>query len=125
MAENNVNVVEGTQVPFEPDYGNMEIVPVDNDGELEEITPVQMALGTAIVGAVSIGCWELGKWAHKNFIVPLAEKIVAKAKAKSGKDKEDVIEGEFTNADDEKKGPEKDKYEKASEEIRKNGYKKK
>ena len=75
MEENYVN----TNVVDIPVEGTTEIVPVNNnDGQLEEITPLQMAAGGALFMAVGYGLGKLievvtNKWL-KPFVIGLGEK---------------------------------------------------
>ena len=97
--------VNGTEVQFVEPCENTELATINyDDGELEEITPAQMALGTAIVGGVSIALWEGGKWLWRKAIGPMCEKLGDKFKAQkeeAEKRKENkVIDGEY--AEDEK-----------------------
>ncbi len=76
---NNNNVVEGTTVPFvEPaDNSGVEIVPV-NQGEIEEITPGQMALGLGVTALVGYGIGKLGELFYNKIILPGYVKAVDK-----------------------------------------------
>ena len=117
--------MNGTQVQFVDPGENLDIIPVENDGDLEEITPAQMAVGLGLTMAVGYGIGKLGELAWRKAIGPLCSKLGRKfeeqqAKRRAAK-KEDAVEPVKGNGDS---GEEPDKYEKASEEIRKNNYKK-
>ena len=75
----NNNVTEGTTVPFveTADNGRMEIVPV-NQGDLEEITPGQMALGLGVTALVGYGIGKLGELLYNKVILPGYVKAVDK-----------------------------------------------
>lgn len=77
MENKTVNVVEGAQPQMDivPSNGSTEIVSINPNGEVEELTTGQALLGVAIIGAAGYGIGKLGELLYKKVIGPAAVKI--------------------------------------------------
>lgn len=123
IVENNV---VGTDMVPVVETG--EIVPV-NQGEVQEVTAGQAAfvLGTTML--VGYGLGKLGEFVVDKWITPgwhkLDDKLQARKRKKELEKKKDQVETSVITPE-ESEGPKeepKDKYQKATEKIRANGYK--
>ena len=124
--ESDVIVENGTVVPFDVQTQETGIVPA-NQGELQEVTAGQAALvlgGTMLVG---YGVGKLGELVFDKWIGPacgkLANKWQERKARKEAKKNKDTVEVTVIKPEEGSKEEPKDKYEKASEKIRANGYK--
>ncbi len=82
--------IEGTYVPVNdmPVEGSTEIVPVNN-GELQEITPAQMAGGLLITGLIGYGIGKLTEKVVKLFNNWLDNKLDQRAKERAAEGKKE------------------------------------
>ena len=124
--ENTINYENGTQSQsIEPSYNGGELMPVNQANE-NGCTPLEMAASIGITMAVGYGLGKLGELLFDKVIGPTSKKVAEKfdkkmaKKNKKGKpkveeDEGEVIDGEFTemendpdeDQDEEEQSPEK------------------
>ena len=97
----------GTNVPVIdiPVEGNAEIIPVNNNGDLEEITPMQMAVGGALTMAIGYGIGKLMEVITRKWIHPLITRWADKIRSKNKKDELETPPAAENSADPEKRKP--------------------
>ena len=119
----DVNVVGTDMVPV---VETGEIIPA-NQGEVQEVTAGQAALVLGTTMLVGYGLGKLGELVVDKWITPgwhkLDEKLQARKRKKELEKNKDQVETTVIKPEEGSKEEPKDKYEKASEKIRANGYK--
>lgn len=106
-----------------------EIVPAEN-GEIHEVTPGQAALVLGSTMLVGYGLGKLGEFVLDKWLTPgwnrVNEKLQARKRKKELEKMKDQVETTVVKPDESGSSEEeqKDKYEKATERIRANNYKK-
>jgi len=129
MAESDVIVENGEVAPFDIETQETGIVPVNN-GEIQEVTAGQAAVVLGTTMLVGYGIGKLGEFVFDKWVGPacgkLADKWKERKERKNAKKLKDQVEVTVIKPDESESSEEeqKDKYEKASEKIRANGYKK-
>lgn len=128
MAESDVIVENGEVAPFDVETQETGIVPVNNE-EIQEVTAAQAAVVLGTTMLVGYGIGKLGELVFDKWVGPACGKLADKWKErkakKDAKKLKDQVEVSVITPDDKSDSEkEEDKYEKVSNKIRENNYKK-